>query len=348
MSAEDTPTDEERVKRFVSSASLEHIWEQVNDGIMSDSLLKQHDTDDDHPVPAGSVKERLAFFMSHWKFEVLIVTLIVVDLLVTLIEMGLEYRFLCMSPELVPLGREQIKGLSVQHAAFTSLDLQDSSNASAPYFSLWPTLQKEAVKGAMMLQVGTSSIAKLVSGTTQPEDIAEGHGVVGESEPDGNIPTQGHGHVQHVKTLICEGPHGKRSHKLHYYCHALGLAILSLFILELVSKAWINFSAFCRSKLQCLDLTIVSISFTLDFIWPIFESRHRELLETRTDLVRVIILFIRLVRVVKVMHATSEVMHKGLHYVKELKKEIHERDDEIEKLKEALKAAQGGKSKKNT
>jgi hypothetical protein len=258
--------------------------------------------------------------------------------------MGLEYRFICVTPELVALGRHQIKGLPFEdEATFTSRHvLQESSNASLPLSSLLPA-QSEAVTGAMMLQIGAGSIAKLVGGFSQPEEVSDapGHAVEAQSEPEG-AEGHGHGHGRHrEKTLLCEGPHGKRAHKLHFRCHVIGLSILAVFILELVIKAWINPAQFFRSKLQVLDLVIVVLSFTLDFVWPIFESRHPEYLEARSDLVRVFILFVRLIRVVKVMHATSEVLHKGLHYVKEMKAVIREKDEEIEKLKEALKAAQG-------
>jgi len=354
MSVEDSPRDgEEETPQIVRENSLDDYLEaaeRVKGGVMSGNLFKQHETHDEHPVPPGSMKEKVLLFLTHWRFEVFIVILIVGDLVVTLVEMGLEYRLICITGELVPIGRDQIKGLAAQHEAlFTSYDSQpESSNTSLAYFSLWPDLQKEAAKGAMMLQIGAGSLAKLMDGPAQPEDIAEGHGVEGESAPHGASTEGGHGHAHHKGTLICEGKHGEKRHRLHFYCHVLGLSILAVFIMELALKAWANLAQFLRSKLQVLDLIIVTTSFTLDFVWPIFESRHPELLETRSDLVKVIILFIRLIRVVKVMHASSEILHKGLHYVKELKEKIVKKNEEIEKLKEALKVAQGGESKKKT
>lgn len=318
--------------------------EKLNAGYMSEYPKENPQT----------IKDRLHNMMLHWRFEVFIVVLIVTDLLVTLIEMGLEYRFICVTPELLPIPRENIKGMLVQQhgAAFSSYDLDDSSNVSLSYSSIWPTFQNEAIKGAMMLQIGTSSIAKIVGKVRQPEHIGEGHSDSHEGAPEQHG-HEGHEHRYGHKTLVCEGPHGRRSHKLHTYCHVLGLLILSTFILELTLKAWIDISRFIRSKLQLLDLCIVTISFLLDFLWPIFERRHPDLMETNSDTIKVIILFTRLIRVVKVMHATSEVLHKGVHYVKEQahkiqEKEDHiqEQDEEIKRLKEELKIAQGGKPQK--
>mmetsp|Transcript_16247 Transcript_16247/g.25768 ORF Transcript_16247/g.25768 Transcript_16247/m.25768 type:complete len:258 (+) Transcript_16247:3-776(+) len=257
--------------------------------------------------------------------------------------MGLDYNLICITPEMVPLEREEIVRVAAEReAAFASYKLQpDGLNGlNTSLAGLWPTLKKEAAKGAMMLQIGTGGVVKLMSATMPAEDVPKRHGMEEESEPD-----EGHGHAHHPKTLICEGPHGKRQHKIHQFCHVVGLSVLATFIVELMLKAWINLAQFIRSKLQVLDLIIVSVSFTLDFIWPILESRHPEVLETRSDMVRFMMLFMRLMRVVKISHATSEVLHKGFHYANELKEE---RDKAIEELRKVMKAGLGGKTTKST
>jgi hypothetical protein len=145
-------------------------------------------------------------------------------------------------------------------------------------------------------------------------------------------------------TMLCEGPHGERLHKLEHFCHEAALAILCVFVAELAAKAWVNYEHFISSSLHILDLVVVCMSFFMDFILPMIMPIG----ELQADVMKIPLLMVRLWRIVRIVHASGEVVHKGYDYVKELRNRIIDKESEIRRLKVELETAKKGRASPQT
>jgi hypothetical protein len=288
--------------------------------------------EDEDAVEPSSIKELVGAFLSNWKFEVFIVTLVLLDLIFTVIECGLDYHVFCVTPELVHVGRDEIRSLDRKGAEAAAFFGEDMSHNNSSFLDLWDPRQNEivrqTVRGAAMLQVSKSTqYAFDLHRSNQPHGGGNGASDEGEA---------GASHAAHESTLTCEGLHGERTLRLEHACHVASVTILLIFLVELAAKAWVNLEHFVGSKLHLVDLVVVAISFLVDVTWPIIRSRNAELGELQADVMKVPLLLIRLWRVVRICHGSSEMVNHGLEYVQELKGQIQFKDDEIEKLKAAL------------
>jgi len=331
---------------------LEQKWHNINGGNLDHDLLPEGEEEDQYPP--GSMRHKVVHILTNWKFELFIVVLIIGDLVFTLIEVGIDYKKVCIGGELVPVGRQSIKGLSMQQYSMkpafesppsTEHDLGHNTSLSSPaLFADMGTLQKEAVRGAVMLQVSNAveGLAKVAHFTNKQREE------VPAAQPEGseNAETGEEGHGEHEEsTLVCEGPHGENRHHLSHTCHMGSVAILTVFLLELMAKAWVNFSQFVSSFFQLLDLAVVSISFFVDFVWPfiighiVTQASDHLLGESQSDAIKFLLLTVRLLRIVRVIHGAYGVLSKGLSYTKELKEKVKEKEEEIIKLKGELAAA---------
>lgn len=353
MSADNmTDVSEEEKGAEKEEKELEQKWKNLHAGNLDHDLLPD---DEEDQFPPGSMKGKVAHILTHWKFELFIVVLIIGDLVFTLIEVGIDYKMVCVGGELVPVGRQSIKGLSMQQYPMTPTfksmpstlhDLGHNTSLSSPAFSAdTVSLQNEAVRGAVMLQVSNAveGLARVAHFTNkQSEEVPA-------AQPEGseNAETEEEGHGEHEDshTLVCEGPHGENRHHLSHTCHLGSVAILTVFLMELMAKAWVNFSKFVSSFFQLLDLAVVSISFIVDFVWPfvighLVKSASDHLLgESQSDAIKFLLLTVRLLRIVRVIHGGYGVLSKGLAYTKELKEKVKEKEEEIIKLKGELAAA---------
>lgn len=153
-----------------------------------------------------------------------------------------------------------------------------------------------------------------------------------------------HGEHTHHGTLLCEGPHGPRTHRLEHICHIGSLTILGTFLIELMLKIWVNGSHYFDSWNHILDAIVVTVSFTFDLTYPYVAARFSRFGELQADLMKVPILIMRLWRIIRICHAASEVVHKGHDYVHELKEHSKELDEEVKELKAKLAALQNDSS----
>lgn len=328
-------------------AALEEKWVDLSDGMkdhkVHHSLVKAAEAED--TVEPSTIKERVGAFLSNWKFEVFIVTLVLLDLIFTVIECGLDYHVFCVTPELIHVGRDEIRSLDrtgAEAVAYFGEDMSHNNSnqnmrvINSSFLDLWDPRQNEivrqTVRGAAMLQVSKSTLYAFdLHRSNQPE----GGGNGASDEGEAGASDEGEAGA-HESTLTCEGPHGERTLRLEHACHVASVTILLIFLVELAAKAWVNLEHFVGSKLHLVDLVVVAISFLVDVTWPIIRSRNAELGELQADVMKVPLLLIRLWRVVRICHGSSEMVNHGLEYVQELKGQIQFKDDEIEKLKAAL------------
>jgi len=133
----------------------------------------------------------------------------------------------------------------------------------------------------------------------------------------------------------------KKDHSLSLVLQSLSLAILSLFMIELVFKLWAMGLNFFRSKMEIFDAIIVIVSWSLDIVF----FHHEE-----ADAISILI-FLRMWRLIRIVHAIAvsmitPVIHQleheeHAHHVTEVKLEkiteyTKELVEEIEELRSML------------
>jgi hypothetical protein len=331
-------SDEKRDKD--EDAQLKKEWEEITEGFMDDGV----GASDGQQYPPGSFKAKVLGILADWRFEVFIVILIVADLVCTLYESGLDYNVICITPMWIPhtrnkilheVGEEHGPLALIGHDSMRSAKQQNQSYTAPSLFTSGEALRTEAVRGAVMLQV--SKVGKMLY------DLAEFTDKQPDSHGEGNPLEEEEAHAEHkgnhknhiIGTLLCEGPHGPKRHYYAHWAHILGGAILATFLVEMFFKAWLSWKRFIGSKMQLLDFALVFVSFLAEVIWPMIVGLDPGILQA--DWVKTTLLLIRFVRVGRVFHSSMSVAHKGYSHVRELKNTLHEREEEITKLKAALK-----------
>lgn len=112
-------------------------------------------------------------------------------------------------------------------------------------------------------------------------------------------------------------------------CHNFSIAILCVFLVELLLKYWVAPKEFCASKLELLDLFVVSISLIIDvYVSYLISTDGGGVVQLETVLVLIMIL--RIWRVVRIIHGFSEV------YAIEMEREEKEHEEVI-RLKEIVR-----------
>ncbi len=121
---------------------------------------------------------------------------------------------------------------------------------------------------------------------------------------------------------------------------SISLAILTLFIIELLFKLYVLRLDFFKSKMEIFDYTIVVVSWSLDIVFFHHDEHAMNLL-----------IFLRMWRLVRIIHAIAVsmrapvehklVQEKYAHYVTEAKLDklfsyTKEIEDEIEELRNLL------------
>lgn len=139
----------------------------------------------------------------------------------------------------------------------------------------------------------------------------------------------GHGH--HEAALVCETRHGPQSHQIEHTCHQASILILSIFLVEILGKLWVNTHEFIRSPVEMLDLVVVSVSLIVDVIViPMIQDP-----ETRSEAELVVALLIvcRAWRIVRIFHGAFEVVHHQIEHEEKLNERIHELEDALRRIR---------------
>jgi len=135
------------------------------------------------------------------------------------------------------------------------------------------------------------------------------------------------------QVLVCETPEGHHAEHITHTCHLLSIAILCIFMAELLLKIWVHGKEFFHSAFEVLDLIIVSLSLVCDlWISRLVEaggeadgSGNLAAAETAS----VLLIILRFWRVVRIAHGFYEIQHMDSERVM---KQLEEKDAEIERL----------------
>eukprot|EP00929_Paragymnodinium_shiwhaense_P114240 TRINITY_DN82589_c0_g1_i1.p1 TRINITY_DN82589_c0_g1~~TRINITY_DN82589_c0_g1_i1.p1 ORF type:complete len:322 (+),score=38.62 TRINITY_DN82589_c0_g1_i1:122-967(+) len=115
--------------------------------------------------------------------------------------------------------------------------------------------------------------------------------------------------------MLCETEEGHTAHHLYHNLHMLSIAILSFMFVELMLKLAVHPVEFCKGIFAVVDLTIVTISLTLD----IFLTTNHHLTEAVNFLI-----IVRFWRIARIVHGLFEEWHMEHEYTTELQEKIHE------------------------
>jgi len=109
-------------------------------------------------------------------------------------------------------------------------------------------------------------------------------------------------------SLLCEDHHGPRAKAIEDVCFYLSTVILSLFLVELLLKIWVNPSHFFNSSVHVLDLFVVGFSLFVQVVLVRILGRFGYLGEMAVSL----LVLCRLWRILRIVHTFFLVGH-GYH-----------------------------------
>jgi len=143
-------------------------------------------------------------------------------------------------------------------------------------------------------------------------------------------PTLGHA----TASLLCQTKHGPKAVAIENFCHKAGIAILSIFFVEILIKIWIGCRHFFHNPFEVLDFVVVTLSLVVDaLIVPILQNQAK----AETELVVALLLLFRVWRVARILHGIVEVVKPVLDHEKELKKETRDAQKEIDIIKAEMR-----------
>jgi hypothetical protein len=160
---------------------------------------------------------------------------------------------------------------------------------------------------------------------------AEGHGEGAHGHG------HGHGHAHGPEALVCESKHGHNAHHIMHTCHTLSIAILCIFLVELLLKMWIAPKEFWADWLHILDLFVVVTSLIIDiYVSYLIEARRSAEIEAAT--IATLLVILRLWRVVRIAHGFNEIRNMELERRHKEMEELEEKKEaEKKKLEEVIK-----------
>lgn len=209
-----------------------------------------------------SGKHRVGEIVENRWFEILIMCLVVCDVVLVMVEAGVDHHVLCIGGKVVPAPASEHHGA----ASFLGVGSTFRRRLGQPQAAL--TILPNLEHSVILPNVGH-----------HPHDPhghhAESHGHHEESHGHHE---ESHGHHEHPnEVLMCDTRHGHQAHHLTHTCHMLSIAILVFFLLEILLKLWVNPEHFMASFVHKLDLFVVSVSLIIDVvIIPYVESQVEE------------------------------------------------------------------------
>jgi len=273
----------------------------------------------------NSLKHWIGEFLESRRVEVLIIVLVLCDVLLLGVEHGIDSHMLCIDATVVPgLPPSDLRSIGDQHV---SSELQLTYHVDS-----W---SRKNHYGFGFLAPGDrgSTFSNAVSVKEfmldhEHDDVA--HTDHKDAAERGSEHSSGHAH--HEGALVCETKHGPRSHAIVHWCHQASILILSVFLVEILGKLWVNFSDFIRSPMEMLDLIVVSVSLFVDVV--IIPMVHEPNARGRVELVVALLIVCRTWRIVRIFHGAFEVVHHQHQHEEKL-------NARIQRLEEALADAQG-------
>ncbi|XP_037050758.1 voltage-gated hydrogen channel 1-like [Bradysia coprophila] len=104
----------------------------------------------------------------------------------------------------------------------------------------------------------------------------------------------------------------KTDHSLSLTLQSISLAILTLFVIELLFKLYVLRLDFFKSKMEIFDYTIVVVSWSLDIVFFRHDEHAMNLL-----------IFLRMWRLVRIIHAIAVSMRAPVEHQLEQEKDAH-------------------------
>lgn len=331
----------------------------------------------------GSLKRRVGEVLESRKVEVLIIALVFTDLILLLIEGGIDMGLLCINGvesdvppgELVKMGGSSLVQLSdaaagwrpwASHAGLShgvaaglmSLAFRDDAGMGPLGFAFLQTnatqsdvptyhhskarafhaVAEDTILAHPVHADGTKHRAtssgramkevrheKIAHHETLREEShgahEEAHGEAhGEEHAAHGEHGEGHGHGHHhAGSLVCEDEHGPATHETLHFCHTASITILTIFLIEILAKFWVNPKEFVRSPVELLDLTVVTLSLIVDAV--ILPMVHDPKQKAELHAVEVLLMLCRGWRVVRIFHGIFEIAH---HQIEEHEKLEHQ------------------------
>lgn len=230
---------------------------------------------------------------SKW-VETLIVFLVFFDIGLLSFEAGIDHHLFCINGRVVPRpGSTQTTGrgdvttqprVHPHHAisphlfdakGITSLRHRRSS-------SRVPNLYQLFARQALLLQEST------LQGKHYDNVDVRAHG-------------HGHGHGQN-DVLMCETRMGPRAHEIAHRCHIASIAILLVFLLEILLKFWVDPAHFLGHWFMILDAAVVFVSLLVDtlVVWLVSQNSTRD--TSSLNMIVVALLVVRMWRIVRIVH----------------------------------------------
>lgn len=267
-----------------------------------------HSVDD-----SSSTKKWLAELLENRKVELLIVTLVLCDLVLVLIEAGVDHHLFCVGGQKVvcpgdPGGHEV--GVTTHPHGHHHHGHTESHHEHTRF--LVDSWQAAGRRPAALLSLAAHG---LTQAWHEPHDHDHGSGM---------CPHPG------AQILVCDTRDGHHAAHLTHTCHQLSIAILCVFLVELSLKYWVAPAAFLSNFYHKLDLAVTLISLLVDtvVVWIIetyvHEDQEREA-EDASLIVGGLVLTCRCWRLVRIGHGIFEEVHA-----------VHEVDEENKKLKKRL------------
>mmetsp|Transcript_36332 Transcript_36332/g.100118 ORF Transcript_36332/g.100118 Transcript_36332/m.100118 type:complete len:293 (-) Transcript_36332:82-960(-) len=253
-------------------------------------------------LDAESCRRRVARTLSSRTMDALIICLVLVDLACVSFEVGLDLKLICVGGQLVPVAPEELVRTSGSPAAFQQLFSHRVSGARRAIG------EHGRVLGDASQHVGKHAVAGRVTGSLrlEPQETEE------------------------PEALVCEGENGPRAHELAHACHLASVAILVIFMVEIIAKLAVNPSEFCSNPYEILDLVVVTIALVLDTAGKSFAEMAAE-----------VIIVCRFWRFVRILHGFLEIYDHEAEIIEELKDDLAKAEARCKELEQTRSRLSG-------
>lgn len=306
------------------------------------------------------LKRKVALVVSNWRMEVLIIVLVVLDLVIIGLECALENNVWCIDGHLQPpTEASKAHHLHLWDKALEEIDYDPKSSKPvvgsdfkaaharvAPNSSWTATLDAH---GASMLQRSAKQDAPSVAYVLHEKNEDPHDRSAKKKRWNSPKRHKKHGTEQHSAhgsgiALICDGPGSHSRHIRAHNLHQWSIAILTIFLIELLAKAWSGWEHFINSKLHVLDLTVVAVSLAVDLSLSSLQeavNQHATRMELGADILNFVLVAFRLWRVLRVMHGMFNAVHHVYEHEKEQNAKISEQEAELQQLRVELASSRG-------
>jgi hypothetical protein len=284
-------------------------WEGFEDFLLDDDQNPDK-VQKSHGLTDGSVKAGVWKVLHHRFCESLIIFLVFTDIILLAVESSIDHHLLCVNGHIEPAGADIHIHYGIPPATRAesfrqvSLHLDDMPHAK---------------HGPSMHQL----LAR--------DSAASGHG---------HSPEGGHHHGGYTnEVLTCETRDGHHAHGIVHYCHLASIGILVLFMIEIALKFWIKPGKFMHNYFLIIDATIVLVSLIIDTVvtWYVMSHlSHNNAEDIRGELTLVVavLLFVRLWRVVRIVHGLLNYIHEHTQRTAKLQQKQQDHLDTLGQLRE--------------